>query len=656
MANRLGEETSPYLLQHADNPVHWQAWGPEALAEAAERDVPVLVSIGYSACHWCHVMEHESFSDPAIAEKMNANFVCVKVDREEHPDVDAIFMDACQAITGQGGWPLNAFASADGSPFWAGTYFPPQPRGAMPSWTNVLDGIATAWVEERDQLQVSGERLAARLAGAVGIDPVDELPGAELTDKAVRTLGGNFDSENGGFGGAPKFPPTEVLEFLLAEGDTTMAIPTLHAMADGGIHDQIGGGFARYAVDATWTIPHFEKMLYDNAMLARAYLHGWQVSGDQRLLDVCKSTLDWMLRELAGPDGGLYAALDADDQEGEGRFYAWTPALVAEALPEPDDAAAACAAFGITPQGNYEDGLTVPIRADDHAQLDRFKSAMFETRSSRPRPKTDTKVIAAWNALAISALADAGAVLEETRYLTAAADCAEYLLTALAGPDGRVMRCLRGSGGVPGVLDDHALLLAALLDLYEATFNELWFQEACDLASTIWDWFGDTENGGYFMTASDGVETLAARRKEIEDQPVPSGASAMAVSLIRLHALTGDATHLDRADCVIRNLTTVADRAPNAVGRVLLAIGIRSRGVKEVAIAGEGREEMVAAFRSGLRRDAVIAAAAKPSNSLLPLLLGREPDHGPATAYVCRNFTCSLPVTSPQALLDQLNG
>ncbi len=653
MPNRLSEETSPSLLQHADNPVHWQPWGPDAMREAAERDVPLLVSIGYSACHWCHVMEHESFSDPAIADSMNANFVCIKVDREERPDVDAIFMDACQAMTGHGGWPLNAFATPDGKPFWAGTYFPPQPRNNMPSWTNVLDGLASAWAEQRDELVETGSRVASRLGGAAVMSASEDVPGLGVVSAAMDNLRERFDPQNGGFGPAPKFPSTEVIEFLLSEGETRMSVETLHAMAGGGIHDQLGGGFARYAVDATWTVPHFEKMLSDNALLARAYLHGWQVSGDEGLLNTARTTLGWMLRELQAPNGGFHSALDADDSEGEGRFYSWTPALVAQALPNHADAAAACQAFGITDDGNYEDGLSVPFRAGDHPDLDRLRHTLLEARSLRPRPSTDTKIIAGWNALAISALADAGAVLGDQTYLDAATACAEHLLSALRDDRSQLLRCLRKDSGVPGVLEDNAFLLAALLDLYEATFDEHWFTEALTLAASVWNRFGDPTDGGFYSTAID-AEQLAARRKDIEDHPIPSGQSVMALALLRLHALTGEGLYLAQAEGVLKLLSSVAERAPLACGRLMLAISVHAQGVNEVAIIGPDPKPFLEQLRSKLRRNTVVACAANGDDSRLPLIKGRTAQDGITTAYVCRDFACQMPVIAPGDLAQQL--
>ena len=518
MPNRLSAETSPYLLQHADNPVAWQPWDAEALAEAKRRDVPILVSIGYAACHWCHVMEHESFEDPEIAAVMNKHFVCVKVDREERPDIDALFMDACQAMTGHGGWPLNAFATPDGEPFWAGTYFPPMARGATPSWHNVLTGIAGVWAERREEALEAGKRMAPELVGAARFEPVDAVPAEEIVDSAEAKLRQRFDPINGGFGGAPKFPAHEINSFLLALGEREMSLTTLRKLADGGIHDQIGGGFCRYAVDSAWTVPHFEKMLYDNALLAAEYLQAWQVTGDGYMLRVCRRTLDFMLAELQNENGGFYASLDADDPGGEGRFYSWTPELVAQALPDPADAELACQLFGITPQGNFEDGLTVAVWAGTAAQagsdqVERIRCALLEARSSRPRPATDTKVITAWNALAVSAFAQAGAALGDNVYLDAAITCAEHLLSDLRSPAGRLLRCRTARRAViPAMLEDHAMLIAALIDLYEATFDERWYLEAVELEQTTWDLFGDSEGCGYFTTATDGELSAAGLR------------------------------------------------------------------------------------------------------------------------------------------------
>ena len=653
MTNRLADETSPYLLQHAENPVDWKPWGPEALAEAEQRDLPLLVSIGYSACHWCHVMEHESFSDPEVAAIMNENFVCIKVDREERPDVDAIFMDACQAMTGSGGWPLNAFATPDGRPFWAGTYFPPTERGGQPAWRSVLAALADSWRNERKEIMQATDRVLERLSSSVRLAPADDIPDEETLERAVAGIEGLYDRRNGGFGAAPKFPATEAIEFLLQRGETEMSLGALQSMAKGGIHDQIGGGFARYAVDAGWVVPHFEKMLYDNALLARAYLHGWQVSGDDYLLSVCRSTLDWLLREMRSDDGAFFASIDADDSEGEGRFYAWSPELVEEALPDAGDAAAACKAFGITDSGNWEDGLTVPVLGEPVNEIERLRGAMFTSRASRPRPATDTKILTGWNAMAVSALADAGAVLDDDQYLAAAITCANYLLDNLRDSEGRLLRCLRKDEGVLGVLEDSSLLCSALIDLYEATGDAKWLTEAVSLADSTWERFGDPEGGGFFSTPVDG-EPLAVRRKDIEDRPVPSGNATMSLALLSLHALTGEGRHLDRAEGVMRILGPLVERLPLALGRMLLALQIRSEGIKEVAVVGPDHRKLVEVVRRDVSRNVVLAYSATPSEAV-PLLSGRVPAGGETLAWVCTGFACQAPVTEPEQLSAALS-
>src|SRR4051794_40039973 len=416
MANALARETSPYLLQHRDNPVDWLPWGEEALRRAREEDKPLLVSIGYSACHWCHVMERESFEDPATAQLMNERYVCVKVDREERPDVDALYMEAVQSMTGSGGWPLNVFATPEQVPFYGGTYFPPEPRHGMPSWQQVLIAVADAWQQQRDDIRQQGERMAARLQGGGLLRPSEQPLDPRSLDSAEVGLSRIFDPQWGGFGGAPKFPPSSALEFLLARGETRMTLSTLHAMRTGGIFDHVGGGFARYAVDRTWTVPHFEKMLYDNALLAPAYLHGWQVSGDERLRRTCEETLGWMAAEMRGPEGGFFSALDADSEGVEGKFYVFTLAEVRDALADvPDDLEAAVNWLGVTEQGNFEHGATVlESRGPEPPaeQRERIRRRLHEVREQRVRPGLDDKRLASWNALAIAAFAEAGAVLE----------------------------------------------------------------------------------------------------------------------------------------------------------------------------------------------------------------------------------------------------
>src|SRR3954447_13138629 len=428
MPNRLAAETSPYLLQHKDNPVDWYPWGDDALQRAREEDRPILLSIGYSSCHWCHVMERESFEDDGTAAYMNEHFVCVKLDREERPDIDSIYMEAAQAMTGSGGWPLNVFLTPDQVPFYAGTYFPPDDLRARPSWRRVLQAVVEAWTERREEIRAGAGRIVQRLQGAALLAPSDEPIDTGGFDEALAALRSQYDARNGGFGGAPKFPPASAIEFLLRRGETEMTTQTLRAMASGGMYDQIGGGFARYSVDPYWLVPHLEKMLYDNALLARAYLHGWQVTGEPLFRTVTEETLDWALREMRGPEGGFYSALDADSEGEEGRFYVWTVEELRSALDGEPDADEAIAWFGATDRGNFE-GRNIPVRGPGEPERrDAWRQRLYEVRAKRVWPGLDDKRLTSWNALMIAALADAGAVLERTDYLDAARGTAEFIL------------------------------------------------------------------------------------------------------------------------------------------------------------------------------------------------------------------------------------
>jgi uncharacterized protein YyaL (SSP411 family) len=649
--NRLAAETSPYLLQHAGNPVDWYPWGDEAFARARELDRPLLVSIGYSACHWCHVMERESFEDPEVAAVMNELFVPVKVDREERPDVDAIYMNAVQAMTGHGGWPLNAFLTPEGVPFFAGTYWPPQPRHGMPAWRQVLEGVAGAWRTQRDEIVENSARILPQLAGAAALAPAEEELDPRSLDAAVTGLRRGYDAEHGGWGGAPKFPAASTVEFLLRRGEREMALHTLRRMASGGMYDQVGGGFSRYAVDARWIVPHFEKMLYDNALLARAYLHGWQVSGEPLFERVATETLDWALRELRQEEGGFASALDADSEGVEGKFYVWTLDEVREALGE-ELADVAIDHFGMTAEGNFE-GRNIPVRATpDPERLGEIKQRLLEVRERRVRPGLDDKRLTAWNALMISALAEAGAVLERDDYRDAAVAAAEFVLRDLRAPDGRLLRTYnRGQGKLDAYLEDHAFLLEALLTLYEATFDPRWFKEARALADTLIQRFSDPEHGGFFSVASD--HALIARRKELEDAPIPSGASAAAFGLLRLAALTGEARYEEAALGAIRLLHTLAPQHPGAFAHLLAAIDFHLAPVKEVALVGEDRADLERVVRGSFRPHVVLAGG-EPDD--VPLLEGREPVDGRAAAYVCERFACLRPVTEPAELAALLDG
>jgi uncharacterized protein len=650
MPNRLAGETSPYLLQHKDNPVDWYPWGEEALGRARDEDRPILLSIGYSACHWCHVMERESFEDEQTAELMNERFVAIKLDREERPDLDAIYMEACQAMTGQGGWPLNVFLTPEQVPFYTGTYFPPEARMGMPSWRQVLAAVADAWDTQRDEIRAGGQRITERLRGGALLRPAEGEPDAAALDTAVENLRKTYDAANGGFGIAPKFPPASAIEFLLRRGEVDMSAHTLRAMASGGMYDQVGGGFARYSVDTHWLVPHFEKMLYDNALLARAYLHGWQVTGDELFRTVCEETLDWALRELRGEEGGFQSALDADSEGVEGRFYVWTLEELREVLG--DDADAAIAWFGASERGNFE-GANILVRGDGDppAALGEWRRALYEARAKRVWPGLDDKRLTSWNALMISALAEAGAVLGRDDYLDAARGTADFLLGQVRDGDGRLLRSWKdGVAKLNAYLEDHAFLLEALLTLYESTFEPRWFAAARELADTTIERFADEENGGFFETSADH-EQLIARRKDLEDHPIPAANSSAAYGLLRLAALTGEEEYARRAESVLRLLWQLAPQHPQAFSHLLQALDFRLARTREVAIVGDDAGDLERVVRARFRPHLVLAGG-DPDG--VPLLEGREPVDGRAAAYVCENFACRLPVTEPAELEEQL--
>jgi hypothetical protein len=659
--NRLAQETSPYLLQHQDNPVDWYPWGPEALQRAREEDKPVLLSVGYSACHWCHVMERESFEDAETAAYMNEHFVNVKVDREERPDVDAIYMEAVQAISGHGGWPMTVFLDPDGVPFYGGTYFPPDTSRGMPSFRMVMEAVVHAFETQREEIRERAPGTRARL-GAIGeVEPRDDLPGPAELEEAVRRLLAAADRRNGGFGGAPKFPPASSLELLLARGETQHVELTLDRMLAGGIYDQLGGGFARYAVDAIWLVPHFEKMLYDNALLARVYLHGWQQLGHDRYRRICEETLDWMLREMRGPEGGFYSALDADSEGEEGKFYVWTPAQIREVLAADPN----CIKFssqqvenlmqfwGVSEEGNFE-GANILHRAGGAAAeepegLAEARRALLEARSRRVWPGLDDKRLTSWNALAIAALADAGAVLGREDYLDAARTCAAFLLEQLRDEDGNLLRTYKDDRAhLNAYLEDHAFLLEALLALYEATFEARWFEEARSLVETTIARFGDPERGGFYSTSSDHEE-LIARRKEVGDHPIPSGNSSAAMGLLRLAALTGERRYEEAGAGVFALFAKPAVEHPDAFAHLLRALDFHLSPTREVALTGDDLSELAAVVRERPRPHLVLAGGPEGSEQP-PLLAGRTTVEGRPAAYVCENFACQLPVTEAEEL------
>jgi uncharacterized protein YyaL (SSP411 family) len=665
MTNRLAQETSPYLLQHRENPVDWYPWGPEALERAVEEDRPILLSVGYSACHWCHVMERESFEDEETAAYMNEHFVCVKVDREERPDVDAIYMEAVQSMTGQGGWPMTVFLDPEGVPFYGGTYFPPDESRGMPSLRMVMEAVVDAFERQREEIRERAAGTKERL-GAVGlIEPSPEPAAAAELERAAVELRAGADMERGGFGSAPKFPPASALELLLARGEREVVERTLDAMAAGGIYDQLGGGFARYSVDAAWLVPHFEKMLYDNALLASAYLHGWQALGHDRYRRVCEETLDWMLREMRGPEGGFYSALDADSEGEEGRFYVWTPEQIRAVLvdPAPDtanrikfsprQAESLMRFYGISERGNFEGAnilhLAGGVGTPEPEGLAEMRQALYEARAKRVWPGLDDKRLASWNALAISALAEAGAALERDDYLDAARQCADFVLGTLTDAEGHLLRTYKdGDARLNAYLEDHAFLLEALLTLYEATFEPRWFEHARTLAAEIVTRFGDPERGGFFSTSADH-EQLIARRKEIGDHPIPSGNSAAALGLLRLGALTGEREYERQAEGVLALFARTATQHPQSFAHLLRALDFQLSPTREIALVGDDLGELAATIRSALRPHLVLAGG--PAGSAEPpLLRDRSIVDGRAAAYVCEHFSCQAPVTSAAEL------
>jgi uncharacterized protein len=572
------------------------------------------------------------------------------VDREERPDVDAIYMDAVQAMTGQGGWPLNAFLTPDGVPFYAGTYFPPQPRQGMPAWSQVLDAIARAWEQQRDEIVESSQRIVDRLRVTATLEAPDAEPAPAELDAAVTALRRSYDAEYGGWGSAPKFPSASVIEFLLRRGERQMALHTLRRMAGGGMYDQVGGGFARYSVDQQWIVPHFEKMLYDNALLARAYLHAFQLTREPLFERVTRETLDWVLRDLRQDEGGFASALDADSEGVEGKFYVWTLDEVRAAL-DPALAEAAIEHFGMTEGGNFE-GANIPVRATaDPEQLGEIKAGLRAAREQRVWPGLDDKRLTSWNALMIAALADAGAALGDPRYRDAAVAAAEFVLRDLRDGDGRLLRTYnQGRAHLNAYLEDHAYLLEALLTLYEATFDPRWFAAARALADEIIERFADAERGGFYSTAADH-EQLIARRKELEDTPIPSGGSAAAFGLLRLARLTGDARYEEAAVGHARLLHTLAGEHPAAFGHLLQVIDFLLADVREVALVGDDRGALEQVVRETFRPHVVLAGGGNG----VPLLEGRDTVGGRAAAYVCERFTCQRPVTEPDDLRALLN-
>ncbi len=684
--NRLINETSPYLLQHAYNPVDWYPWGEEAFARAKAEDKPILLSVGYAACHWCHVMEHESFEDEATAALMNRYFVNVKVDREERPDVDSIYMTAVQALTGSGGWPMTVFLTPDGEPFFAGTYFPPDDRWQMPSFQRVLRSVAEAYATRRGDLLARGRDLVERMREAARM----QMPGGALTpavlDAAFVGLQQAFDPEYGGFGRAPKFPQPMTLEFLLRYAVRTgrgmeMLEKTLRAMAEGGMYDQIGGGFHRYSVDAQWLVPHFEKMLYDNALLARVYLETFQATGNPFYRRIAEETLEYMLREMQHPEGGFFSTQDADSlptpdatHKHEGAFFVWTPAEIREALGA--DATVFAALYGVTERGNFEGKNILHVRRSPveaarvmgmpvervEAIAAHGRRVLFEVRQRRPKPELDDKILTAWNGMALRAFALGAVVLDREEYRTAAVRCAEFLLRALRRADGELLRSWRRgvANPTPAFLEDYVLLADGLLALYEATFEPRWLLEARSLADGLLERFWDDGIGGFYDTGAHH-EQLVIRPRDTGDNATPSGSSAAADILLRLALIFDEPRYRERALTVLSAMVPFMERYPTGFGRYLAAAEFALSRPREIALIGDRdaadtRALAAVALKPFLPNRVVVQASPgeDPPRIPSPLLAGRGQVDGRATAYVCQQYACQLPVTEPADLEAQL--
>jgi len=673
MPNRLIDETSPYLLQHAHNPVDWYPWGSEALQKARAEDKPIFLSIGYAACHWCHVMERESFEDAATAAILNESFVPIKVDREERPDLDSIYMSAVVAMTGQGGWPLSLFLTPDGKPFYGGTYFPNTRRYNLPAFIDVLNAIATAWKDRRDELIDRGARVIQAIA-PIDLSGEDAPLDSGTLDQAVAQIQGAFDWSAGGWGGAPKFPQPMALEFLLRVYARTrddlvlkMVTQTLDHMARGGMYDQLGGGFHRYSTDAVWIVPHFEKMLYDNAQLARVYLHAWQITRDDFYRRIAEQTLAYVARELTHPAGGFFSTQDADSEGREGKFFLWTPDEIRAVLGA--DAPLFIEAYGVTDHGNFEGkNILFVARADDvlaamhalpveqvRARLDAARQKLFAAREQRIKPARDEKVLTGWNGLMLAAFAEAARVLPRDDYRAIAERNAEFLLRELRGAAGRLFRSWNeGRARWNGYLEDYANLAEGLLTLYETTFDARWFVAARELADALLAHFADPR-GGFFDT-SDDHETLVARPKDVQDNAVPSGSAMATTLLLKLAAYTGDSRYADAADRALRGVQRALAAAPLGFAQWLCALDFALAQPKEIALIGEGDgvQPLLQVVRRAYRPNQVVAVARPGENSPVPLLQARLPVNGRATAYVCQHFACQMPVSEPDALAEQL--
>jgi uncharacterized protein len=668
MPNRLAAATSPYLLQHADNPVDWWEWSDEAFVEAAHRDVPVLLSVGYAACHWCHVMAHESFEDAATAEQINADFVAIKVDREERPDIDAVYMAATQAMTGQGGWPMTCFLTPAGEPFHCGTYYPPAPLAGLPAFRQLLDAVTTAWREDGARVRSAAGKIAGRLADSAAVALPASGVDTGVLDRAATALAAEFDPRAGGFGGAPKFPPSMVLEFLLRHHERTGAdqvpapvVVTCERMARGGMYDQLAGGFARYSVDAEWVVPHFEKMLYDNALLLRTYVHLARISREPLPRRVAEETAAFLLRDLRTAEGGFASALDADTDGVEGLTYVWTPQQLRDVLGDADGTWAA-SLLTVTDTGTFEHGtstLQLLVDPDDQPRWERVRSALLAARTERPQPARDDKVITSWNGMAILALAEGGAALQRPDWVAAAAEAADLLLR-LHVLDGRLRRSSRGGvvGNAAGVLEDHGCLADGLLALHQATGEPRWLAAATDLLDLALAHFDDPERPGSFYDTADDAEALLHRPRDITDNASPCGASSLSSALLTASVLAAQpARYREAAEAALRSAGFLVEKHPRFAGHWLTAAEAMMHGPLQVAVAGpEGdpRRATLLAHARQLAPGGTVVVSGEPDAPGVPLLADRPLVEGGAAAYVCHGFVCDRPVTTSEDLTAAL--
>ncbi|MER5357736.1 thioredoxin domain-containing protein [Streptomyces sp. NPDC002785] len=669
MSNRLAHATSPYLLQHADNPVDWWPWSPEAFEEARRRNVPVLLSVGYASCHWCHVMAHESFEDDGVAAYLNEHFVPVKVDREERPDVDAVYMEAVQAATGQGGWPMTVFLTADAEPFYFGTYFPPEPRHGTPSFRQVLEGVSAAWTDRPEEVAEVAGRIVHDLTQRSLVHGGEGLPGEAELAQALLGLTREYDDKRGGFGGAPKFPPSMTIEFLLrhhartgAEGALQMAADTCDAMAGGGMYDQLGGGFARYSVDPGWIVPHFEKMLYDNALLCRVYAHLWRSTGSEQARRIALETADFMVRELRTAEGGFASALDADSEDGDGRhvegaYYVWTPEQLREVLGD-QDAAFAAEHFGVTQEGTFEEGASVLRLARTGTVVDADRAAdvrarLLAARELRPRPGRDDKVVAAWNGLAIAALAETGAYFGRPDLIERATEAADLLVRVHMGEVARLTRTSKDgrAGANAGVLEDYGDVAEGFLALAAVTGEGVWLEFAGFLLDIVLQHF--TGEGGQLYDTADDAEQLIRRPQDPTDSATPAGWTAAAGALLSYAAYTGSEAHRTAAEGALGVVKALGPRVPRFIGWGLAVAEALLDGPREVAVAGPVGGELHRTALLGRAPGAVVAVG-ETAGTEFPLLADRPMVGGAPTAYVCRHFVCDAPTTDPQELARSL--